>query len=178
MSGEAIPRGRLAELREAFDRSFAEQPVRLGDTMESLLEIGIGEHAYALRMSEIVGLFGNRTTTRLPAAVPELLGIAGVRGSILPVYDLGAFLDAPLAEAPRWLVVAADQFVGLAFARFHRHLRVTPEAFVRHDEGDRTNRHLREGVIVGDRLRPVVSVDSILATIARRIRPDLAHQEG
>ncbi len=39
--------------------------------------------------------------TRIPGAKPWLLGVANVRGSLLPVTDLGLLLDLPRAPANR-----------------------------------------------------------------------------
>ena len=53
--------GGADELRRAFDRSFAEAPggAPEADALESLLAIRVGGDPYALRLSEIAGLFAD-----------------------------------------------------------------------------------------------------------------------
>jgi len=43
-------------------------------------------------MAEVSGLFADKKVTRLPSPVSELSGIAGLRGAVLPVYDLAMLL--------------------------------------------------------------------------------------
>src|SRR5215218_10100104 len=95
--GSAVPTNRAAELREAFDRSFAQLATSEADVVESLLGIRIGTDPYGLRLGELSGLFADKKITRLPSPVSELLGIAGFRGAVLPVYDLGMLLGCPRA---------------------------------------------------------------------------------
>ena len=86
---------RAEALRSAFDRSFAE-PAHFDTTpMADLLAFHAGSQAYALHLSEIAGLFADKKITRLPGRTAALLGIAGFRGAIVPVYDLSALLGSP-----------------------------------------------------------------------------------
>ena len=74
-------RSRLADraeaLRLAFDRSFAEERRRDTPSNESLLAFDLGAEPYALRLSEIAGIFVDRKITRLPGGATALLGFAG-----------------------------------------------------------------------------------------------------
>jgi purine-binding chemotaxis protein CheW len=121
---------RAAEMRRDFDRAFAE-PLRLdGAAMDELLAIRVGEKRYAMRSSEIVGLHAGKKTTRVPGGDAALLGIAGFRGAIVPVYDLGIVLGHPRNDTPRWLVVASVSPVALAFTAFEGQLRVSRDEIV------------------------------------------------
>jgi len=122
--GQAHTNDRAAELRDAFDRVFAQAPSPEAGAMESLLTIRIGANPYALRLKEVSGLFADKKVTWLPSSAPELLGLAGIRGTVLPVYDLGRLLGCPTAGAPRWLVVIAAMPVALAFEAFDGYLTV------------------------------------------------------
>lgn len=163
---------RLADIRHAFDRSFAEPPRPVAARLEDLLAVRVAERPYAIRVTAIAGLFVDRTVTPVPGPLPELLGVAGFRGAIVPVYDLGALLGCPPSAAPRWLVLAADTpAVALAFDRVDGHLRVPAEALA--DAGDeRPGRpprsYPREVVRTSDGVRPVVGVAELRATIATR----------
>src|SRR5438105_10269949 len=99
--------GRAAELRLAFDRGFGE-PFEFDTTVRTdLLAIRVGAEACAIRVGEIAGLFVDRKITKVPGGDPALLGIAGFRGIILPVFSLQRLLARSGAAPPRWLVIAA-----------------------------------------------------------------------
>jgi chemotaxis signal transduction protein len=170
---------RVTELRRAFDRSFADAPPSDVASLEDLLEITVSASSYALRISEVSGLFADRKITPLPAAVPELLGITGFRGSILPVYDLAAMLGYPIATAttPRWLAIAAALPVGLAFEAFERHQRISRDAIVPQIRSESQMRHVREVFKSRETVRPIVSVASVLEAITSRARPGAAERE-
>lgn len=169
--------GRAGELRRAFDLSFAEPPPAAIEAFEDLLHIRLGTVGYALRVTEIAGLFTGVKITPLPATVPELLGIAGFRGSILPVYDLGALLGYARETEPRWLAIAAAASVGLAFGAFERQVRIHPQAIVPDAHGGTVRRHVREVVQVEGVVRPLLSVPSVLEDITIRARADGSRKE-
>ena len=168
---------RLAEraeaLRSAFDRSFTE-PVRSDTTpVADLLAFHAGSQAYAVHLSEIAGLFADKRITRLPGHGAELLGIAGFRGAIVPVYGLAAFLGLTASDAPRWLMVASGAPIAFAFETFDFHLRVSRAAIVTREAGDRASRYVFEFVRAPDLVRPVVRLAAILDAI-RTETPELA----
>jgi chemotaxis signal transduction protein len=161
---------RAAQLRHAFDLSFAEAPASGLAAVEDLLNIRLGATRYALRINEIAGLFADVKITPLPTTVPELLGISGLRGFILPVYDLRALLGHVVDTTPRWLAIAAATSVGLAFDAFEGQVRVAYEAIVPHDHGNTGVRHVREVVQLNGVTRSMVSVASVLEEITTRAR--------
>jgi chemotaxis signal transduction protein len=167
--GEAAMHERADELRQAFDRSFALAPQTGTDTtlVENLLAVRVGPLPYGLRLMEVSGLFVDRKVTWLPSAVPELLGIVGLRGALLPVYDLGMLLGCPRGAAPRWLLVTAGMAVGLAFDSFDGYLRVRPETIVPEVRGESGPRHVRE-VLQSEIARPIVHLPSVIQTIKSR----------
>lgn len=65
MIEDAVGMGeRAASLRRAFDRAFAERPQKAVVTLEDLLAVRIATDAYAVRLTEINGLFANRKAQR------------------------------------------------------------------------------------------------------------------
>ena len=124
--GAVGPRGNARpSCAPAFDRAFA-APLRADAAAKhDLLAIRVGARTLRHALSEIAGLFADRKITRVPGSNAALLGIAGFRGAIVPVYSLP---DAARAfrqrSAPRWLVIAAAAPVALAFDAFEGHLRV------------------------------------------------------
>jgi purine-binding chemotaxis protein CheW len=77
------------------------------------------------------GLVADRAVTRLPGSPPDLLGVVGLRGHLVPVYDLALVLSRPrpATAAPRWLVLAAGTpALALAVDDVDGHLRVPRDA--------------------------------------------------
>lgn len=168
---------RVAELRQAFDRSFAEAPTYQVTTLQDLLDIRLGATAYALRVAEIAGLFADVKITPVPTRVAELLGIVAFRGSILPVYDLRALIGHRVGTQPRWLAIAAENSIGLAFDRFEGHMRVGEDAMVPQDHPESAVRHVLEVVRVDGLVRPVLSIRSVLESVTSRVRSGARDKE-
>jgi chemotaxis signal transduction protein len=146
----------VAELRHAFDSSFAEAPPEKGAELEDMLAIRVENNAYALRLAEISGLVRGTTPTRLADQAPMLLGVASVRGAIVSVYDLGVLLGHGRGGSRRWLVLtAADATVGLSFDEFEGHLQVPVN---------------KDVVRVADTTRPIVPISSLVEQIEREVR--------
>jgi chemotaxis signal transduction protein len=164
---------RLAELRAAFDRSFAE-PVRPHDHAQvELLAVRVGGRPYALRLSQTSGLHPDRPVTALPGPVPALLGVAGFGGGILAVYDLAALLGHPGGDRPRWLVLAAGSPpLAFAFGELDGHLRVAADTIL-------TEEHEGAGCLRGmvplpGGTRPIIDMPATRAAVHRLI----GHEEG
>jgi len=176
MSGAA---GRLArraaELRRQFDESFA-NPFRYESAqMADFLAIRVGVEACALRLTEIAGLYADKTITPMPGGDAALLGIAGFRGTILPVYGLRGLLGRPADDTPRWLVVAAGVPVALGFEGFQGHLRVPRDAILPQQSAERRG-FAREYVRAQSLVRPIIDLPAVLAAINLR-RSESAPEE-
>ena len=157
--------GRAAELRLAFDRAFAE-PVRLDTTLkEDLLAVRVDGQAFAIRLSEIGGLFADKKITPVPGSHAALRGIAGFRGAIVPVYDLQILLGHSSAATPRWLVIAAAAPVALAFEAFEGQLRVARDAILPQPSRPEFRGFTRELVRTENFVGPIMHLPSILDAI-------------
>jgi chemotaxis signal transduction protein len=162
-----------ADLRLEFDQAFA-APAAVAPATVDLLAVRVAGAAYALRLSEIGGLRADRRIMPLPGAAPELLGLAGLRGTLAAIYDLAPFLGHDRSESARWVVLAgADRTVGLAFEELAGFLRVAPQALTSEAGPAPARRHVSGVVQVDGALRPLVDVGSILETIR-----GLARQAG
>jgi chemotaxis signal transduction protein len=155
---------RAAELRREFDRSFAEPPLAGKTATHDLLAIRLDEQHFALHLSDIAGLFADKKITAVPGASGFLLGIAGFRGVIAPVYDLQRLLGRPAVRDPRWLVMAASASVGFAFTAFNGQLRVPASAITPHQQDD--TQGLTSGVVRdAGMLRPIIELSRVLKAI-------------
>ena len=80
-----------------------------------IFELGTEKYAvYALTVKEVMGKSG---ITRLPDAPEHITGVCGVRGRIVPVYDLKSKLGIEPAENPSGCIIiieASDKTLGVA----------------------------------------------------------------
>ena len=184
-SGEVQIGEQAAELRRDFDRSFAEPPRARRPPSVDLLAIRLAGDPFMLRLSAVSGVFASKKLTPLPGASPELLGIAGFRGSVVPVYDLSMLLGYPASDKPRWLVLAAAQPVALAFEGLDGYLRLPLDRIAQPEQPQSARTHVREFARVADPRtpahsaapRPLVELDSIVAAIRQRVRDSLPTQQ-
>jgi chemotaxis signal transduction protein len=160
---------RLATLREAFDRSFIEPPRDQVALAADLLAIRVANRRYVLRLTDTDGVFPDRPIMPLPGPVPALLGLAGFRRTIVPVYDLGAVLRVPpVADRTslRWLVLhAGTPPVAVAFSDLDGHVRVPADAVIPEASEDAARGCLSGMVRLPDGPRPIVDLGAVRAAI-------------
>jgi chemotaxis signal transduction protein len=157
--------GRAGELRLAFDRAFAE-PIRLDTTLKvDLLAVRVDGRAFAIRLSEINGLFADKKITPVPGSHAALRGIAGFRGAIVPVYDLQILLGHSSTATPRWLVIAAAAPVALAFEAFEGQLRVSQDAILPQPSRPEFRGYAREFLRTENFVGPIMHLPSVLDAI-------------
>lgn len=165
--------GTLRSLREDFDRSFARAPESAIQTGQNLLAVHVGGDAYAFRVDEIGGLYTDRRIVAMPSPMPELLGLAGFRGQVAPVYDLGALLGYARRGALRWMVLLRyREPLAFAFDSFDAHLAATADQIVAPVEGAGRNRagvHVEQAVRIDKAVRPIISLHSVLTEIQKRV---------
>lgn len=166
---------RAAALRQAFDRSFAEPPRIEKAATEDFLAIHVAGDPYLLRLASIAGVHADKRVTGLPSRAPDLRGVAGFRGAIVPVYDLAALLRYPRAESPRWIAIAAEAQVALAFDSFDGHFRFPREAVA--SQADAVSReHVHEILRSGDAVRSIIHLPSVIAAIRKQV-PETASKK-
>jgi chemotaxis signal transduction protein len=171
LTGDSRVFVRAEVLRREFDEGFARAVGADDQPLEDLLAIRVSGDPYALRLAECAGLFVDRKVTPLPTTVPWLLGLAGFRATLVPVYDLRALLGYPRGETPRWMVSTAREAVAaLAFDAFEAHVRVERAALVADDAP--AQRHTPRLARLPGGARPLLSVPSLLEAIEARARSD------
>jgi purine-binding chemotaxis protein CheW len=163
--------GRAVELRLAFDRGFAQPVERDAAANTDLLAIRVGAETCAVRLREIAGLFVDKKITPIPGSAPALLGVAGFRGAIMPVFNLQSLLARSSAATPRWLVIAASTPVALAFDAFEGQMRLSPDAILPRPPGAPVQSYAREFVRMPAQLCPVIDLPLILDAIKAQKSP-------
>ena len=176
MRGEAMTNttpvlANAAMLAEAFDRAFAVAPAALAPDSIDLIGIRLGGDPFALRLADTTGMFSGRVITPMPSAVRELRGIAGIRGALVPVYDLAELLGRPPARHATWLVVARQAPVAFVFEVFERQIRLTADALAAREN----SQHVREVATADGIARPIIDLSSLVAAVGARAK---AEQQG
>lgn len=100
----------LAEvLRVEFDQAFA-RPRQEGEaSTHGFLMVRIGSLRRALRVEDIGGFLRCPALTPLPSHHSAVVGLAGIRGALVVVYDGGLLLSAAPVQAERgWLVILRE----------------------------------------------------------------------
>ena len=159
---------RVADLRSAFDRAFGEPTVNATASTEDLLAIRVAGDPYALVVSELTGVVSGRRVVSLPSRRADLLGVAGIRGVVVPVYGLAGLLGYDAAgPTPAWLALCGSTDpVALAFDKLEEFLRV-PAADLHAADGtvDTTRRHVSRVARVAAVTRRVIDTRSTLAAL-------------
>jgi len=158
---------RAGALRDAFDRSFADLTPFDPLPKEDLVAIRIADDAFALRLSEIAGLYANKKVTRVPGGDPALLGIAVFRSTILPVYSVANLLGHAAKASPCWLVIASAAPIALAFDAFEHHLRVSLGTIRPRGASVEDRPFARDFVPTQGLVRPILHLPSILDAIRK-----------
>jgi chemotaxis signal transduction protein len=162
---------RAAELRTAFDRAravpFASEAA---GRIESFLAIRVCGDAYAIRISEISGLANDRKIVPLPGAISELIGVAGIRGTLIAVYSLASLLGYGAEAVPgRWLALCgAGEPVALAFSQFEGYVMVPTQQVCAAEGKDEIRTHVTHVVHAADVVRAVISIPLIREVIQKR----------
>lgn len=156
---------RALEMRAAFDGSFAQAPRVEQESLHDFLAIRVGPDAYAIRVADSSGLFADRRITRLPSADPTFLGIAGVGGAVVPVYELGVLLGYPPTQTLRWLLLVGGATLAFALEAFDGHLRLPKTALAAHGGQRRSRDFIREVLNVAGSARPIVQITEMFHAI-------------
>ena len=160
---------RALEMRRDFDSAFA-KPIRLDETLtQKFLAIRAGGQPCVIRLSAIAGLYADKKITPVPGGHPALRGIAGFRGTILPVYDLARLVGASPAPTSRWLVIAKATTkaapVALGFESFEAQLLAQPDAIVAQPAAAEMRGFSHEFLRTAEFSGPILHLPSVLDAI-------------
>ena len=153
---------RADRLRAEFDGAFAAPIAATDQTSVDLLLVRAGDVAFAILRADITGLHADVAIIPVPTRAAELLGLAAIRNVVVPVYAIDRIIGSARSTTPRWLVTTPT--CALAFEAFDGYRRVANLPAVE------TKGHLRGVVDTGGEIRPILDIDSVVATISRKER--------
>jgi chemotaxis signal transduction protein len=163
--------GRAAEMRRAFDESFA-NPITLDEKARlPALVVMIAGRRWVVRLPDIAGVARVKPPLPVPGGSAGLLGLTGVRGALVPVYSLAALLG--LTESPKgdtcWLaLVSHGGTLGLAFDELERHIELAAEAVHAAADGSKSCEvPAANGDLLGSEHLPMVDIATVIATIEK-----------
>jgi chemotaxis signal transduction protein len=156
-----------ADLRQAFDSSFAAPPAAAAPEHVDFVVISVGANSYAVSMEEIGGLHTDLAVTACPGPFAEFMGLCTFRSVLTPVYDLAALMGDPITTG-RWLIVAKSGEAAFAFAAYEMHLRIERGSIASRPAGN-AGRCISGVVDHADRALPIISIPSLIAVLGERI---------
>lgn len=172
------------ELRQMFDRLFIAPTRAAAPGCECFIGIRAGGDRLVLRLSELAGIEKRGRVVPLPGGDPALLGLAGIRRRLVPVYDLAALLGCEGGAGSDWrwvgLCRSGGLLVGLAFDMQEDFIQTASSAARSIVGNSPAREHIHEIVSISGKagqVQGVVSVTSILAAIAQRARGAAAREE-
>lgn len=129
----------------------------------------VGDHRFLAPMAEVREILDPPTCTRVPGTVSWFLGIANVRGNLVPVFDLHGFLEGGRSARSRQARVLTYQQEGV-----HAALQVDDVmGMKRFDVSQRAEAstaaealapYVNDGFRQGDETWPVLSLSEFVAS--------------
>jgi chemotaxis signal transduction protein len=168
MSGEHEDLAKAAaQLRAEFDDGFAKDQVQDEAAHVDVLAIRVAEQAYALRLTEVLAIHEGRKLVPVPTPAPALLGLIGLRGSVVPIYDLRILLGHAAGPLPSWFaLVRSTSAIGVAFDGLDAHLRLPEASLVAASTSDSVGRFTPGSVVTPSGPRSLIHLPSLVESIA------------
>ena len=147
---------RRQQPRKTADLLAAADPLVAGEedvASENLLIFQLAGESFALRLASVAEIIRLPDLAHMPLVPPSLLGLANLRGIVLPVISLRALLQLPDIEAneqTRVIVMRGDAAVGFVVDRVERLLALAAHQLEHDDAGaGTTDPALLDGTIKG-----------------------------
>lgn len=171
MNPATPPAGNHAEeMRRAFDQTFASAPSLEAADLISLFAIRLSGERFVLRMDQIHGIARSRPIVPVSSRISELMGIAGMRGALVPVFSLAALLGLPRTEECAWLaIIQGDSPMALAFDALERRMEIRRTSL--YEDASPARRHVRQVAQLGNEACAVIDVPSLVAVIRKLAEP-------
>jgi chemotaxis signal transduction protein len=165
------------DMRRSFDESFAAPPRPELDAPEHLLALQVAGANFAVRLCEIHALIDRKARILpVPSSLPDLLGLTGIRGTVVPVFSLAALLGfAREPREPAWLLHCGTRQAPLAlgFEFFAGYLQAARSEICPIAEAERA-RYVTHSVRHGGLLHAIIAIPQMIHSITARRAPPLA----
>lgn len=159
--------GNDAKLRLDFDALFAAPPPEVAEDSVALISLRLSGAPYALRLEEVSGLHRDRKIVWVPGGAPTLKGLAGIRGKLVPIFDLAAILGHQ-GEEGRWVVLyGQEETMGFAFSVLEGYLTLPRTALAR---AEQSSILVTDVAKIGSIGYGIVSLPAVADTIRRNLR--------
>lgn len=116
-------RALAARLQERARAYATLPPPTLPESIERLpvVTFSLGEDTYALDVRVVRGVRTLERLTRVPSVPPFYKGVVSVRGQMMTVFELRAFIDVPIADStpPRELLLVQAHGLELGIIVHH-----------------------------------------------------------
>ncbi len=97
-----------------------------------MLSFRLGGEEYVLPVDDVREVLKSRELTMIPNSPPHILGVTSIRGTVLPVIDLGKRLGLPPAvqgEKARIIIISPDdEDAGIMVDRVTGVMRLSPDS--------------------------------------------------
>ena len=158
---------RVAQLRRAFDEAFATPAVKEGGDVISLVAIRLAGEPLALLADQILGVAKRRRIVPAPSRIPELMGLSGRRGALVPVFSLAALLGLARSEECSWLALAHREApVAFALDEFEGQIEIERTCLYA-DASARARRYVRQLARIDSGVRAVIDIPSLIEELCR-----------
>jgi chemotaxis signal transduction protein len=175
---ELDPSARVEELRRSFNERFAVPRQVASAVTEDLLMVRLAGRRYGIRVAELRGLHEGRKITPLPSTSSALLGLAGIRGDLVPAYSLAALLACGNEHhnERRWLAICggAATTIALAFTGYEGSVRILESDLHPADGSLGLPVHTCQIARCDSEICYVISTRSILDSLTLRTERDVA----
>ena len=164
-------RADAAEMRRAFDQTFAAAEPSTAGESDDFLAVRVGGRPFVLPVLDLVRIETRRKVVALPGSNPWLLGLASTQGQVVPVFSLELVLGLPATDAAKpWLAVCSrDDPFGLAFEALEGYARIPRAEVLGATGADTHHGHAQRAVRAAGTLWPVVSLVSVTAAVRGKI---------
>jgi purine-binding chemotaxis protein CheW len=154
--GERAPRSEVPPLSGSARAAIHADPrpdTESAAVREHLVIFQVADGSFGLRLGAVGEIIRVPGLARMPLAPPSLLGLANLRGAVLPVVSLRRLLnlpDAPANEATRVIVLDGEAPVGFVVDQVDRLRLLRAEQIENPDAGTCTvDPELLEGAVKG-----------------------------
>ncbi len=138
----------------------------------------VGDEVFGFPMASVLEIIRLPNTVQVPLTPSALVGLANLRGSVLPILDLRRVLqldEVNYNDATRVVVSDAGSPVGLVVDRVARVMNVEPDQIDHSGQGQSgLNAEMLEGVIKGSDDEPLIQLLNVEALISQEFSTVLA----